>query len=489
MTSLRQSRWLSAILPGLALVALVLLACRDAPEEGSAPETPAAFPKPDVVLIVIDTLRADHLPTYGYSRPTAPVIDAFAEESLVFENAFTVMGLTLPAHVSMMTGLDPRTHGTVSNFVEPDGRHSTLAEQLQSQGYVTAAFVSGAPLARKHGLAKGFEVYSDTRNAAGEDAPRIPGEKTTERAIAWLESQEDSPRPFFLFVHYYDTHTHYIRPTKEPLPFRVDTELRKRMDTLGLSKLEISDLSYSPILENGVPLNLALAINAYDNQIRRVDGLVGLLLSALEKTGRFDHTLVIITSDHGEGLGQHDYYEHHLNLYEEQLRIPLIIRPPASTPFPPQRVSRIASLVDIAPSVLDWTGVPTQVAFQGQSLRPGDAKSSEHETRWLVACRPAFGKDLRKKRGEKFSAQNALCATRGEKPIKYLVHGDGREELYDLAKDPHELRNLAKTNPNQLLRMRGRLGQILTREKPSKAVAKPVSEAQRKALEALGYVE
>ena len=152
--------------------------------------------------------------------------------------------------------------------------------------------------------------------------------------------------------------------------------------------------------------------------------------------------------------------------------------------------SRTASLLDLVPSVLDWTGIPSDGRAQGQSLRGGNTHERREDARWIVACRTAFGKGLRKSRGEKFSSSSNLCAARGEGPFKYLRHGEGREELYDLASDPHELHNLAAERPHELDLMRARMRGLL-RAQAQLPTARPsaVDAEQREALEALGYIE
>lgn len=479
-----------------ALSASLLLGCDGASEgvpalgadgDGSA--------KPDVVLVVIDTLRADHLPSYGYPRQTAPNLEALADEALVFDDALSVMGLTLPAHVSIMTGIHPWTHHIARNGRVYDGPFPTLAERLSEAGYQSGAFVSGIPLAGRQGLDRGFDRYRDTRNQADHLEPRISAEVTTGRVLDWLE--ELGPEPFFLFVHYYDTHTPYNFPADRALPFREDEGLAAIMRGTGVARRSIDEL-IPEVRLNGRKVELPSAINAYDNAIHRVDSQLGELLSALDRIGRADRTLLIVTSDHGEGLGQHGYYQHQKNLYEEQLHIPLIVRPPALEGVKPGRVRGATSQLDIAPTILDFAGLAPNHPSHGHSFRARMGRAGRRAGtpepddlgRWTLACRLAFAKKHEGKRLPEFSAPSPLCVARGDDAFKYLRHGDGREEVYDLNRDPGEQRNLAGRDGAAMARLRrvmNRLEERFATGLPGQQ--KAIDPALREQLEALGYAE
>ena len=175
----------------------------------------------------------------------------------------------------------------------------------------------------------------------------MAGELTNRSATDWLKIQADTP--FFAFVHYFDTHQPYDTPAEAPPAFVPDAAFESRLRSLGLWESTIDEVSEKPITLDGRPLGLAQAINTYDNEILRVDGLIGQLLATLDEMGVSDETLVIFTSDHGEGLGQHDYYSHGLHLYEEQVHVPLLVRPPARWGWKPHRVGSVASLLDVFP--------------------------------------------------------------------------------------------------------------------------------------------
>ena len=266
----------------------------------------ASESKPNIVLITIDTLRADHLGCYGYKQKTSPNLDAFATEALLFENAYSAVPLTLPSHATMLTGLYPERHGIRDNahFVWKESPLVQLA--LQKHGYSTAAFVSGAPLSASFGLNRGFSVYEDqftgTERAANE---------TTERAISWLKNLRT---PYFLWVHYFDPHTEY-----EPPP-----SFRKKFS------------------------------DPYDAEIAFVDQELSKLLQAVGK-----NATVLITADHGESLGEHGETTHAVFVYNATIHVPLLLRSPG---LAPGKRNEAVSLVDIAPTILELAGVkPAQL--------------------------------------------------------------------------------------------------------------------------------
>ncbi len=458
----------------VAALGLALAAC--------GPERP-----PNIVLAVVDTLRADRLPVYGYPRPTAPNLERFAREAVVFDSAFTVMSHTLPAHVSLLTGVHPTTHQVLSNGWRYEGSWPTLATRLREAGYATAAFVSGFPLVRRAGLARGFEVYEDVV-VSGKLHSKVEGELTNRRVLRWL--REKPQAPFFLFVHYYDAHTPYTWPEPGPLPLRIDAAFLDRFERDGLAGREVEDVSHASIRFRGKELGLAEAANLYDNLVLRTDGLLGALFDELESLGILDETLVVVTSDHGEGLGQHGYYSHGLFLYEEQLRIPLIVRAPAAAGWVPGRVKAAVSLLDVAPTALEMAGLPPDPALHGRSLGPVAAgEDSAGPPRFLVAQRRHFPASDRQARGT-FSASTPLHAVRGDGPLKYLRDGAGREELYDLSTDPGELRNLAEERAEEARAFSRLLEERLAVLDPGEPAVEPeVDEETRRRLEELGYVQ
>jgi arylsulfatase A-like enzyme len=440
---------------------------------------------PNLVLIVVDTLRADRLPVYGYSRDTAPHLERLANESLVFDRAFTVMSHTLPAHISLVTGVHPATHQVLSNGWVYNGPFPTLATRLRDAGYATGGFVSGFPLNRGHGFERGFDSYEDTRGAS-DSLMKAEGELTNRRALAWLHERRGEP--FFLFVHYYDLHMPFTWPKGEPLELPMDSEFRDRAERAGLVDVPVESMNPKPARFRKHNLDLAEASNLYDNQIRRVDGLIEEIRADLAARELLDSTLFVVTADHGEGLGDHGYYSHGLYLYEEQLRIPLIVRPPAGSGWEPGRVAAAVSLLDIVPTVLDLVGLGANEPQHGRSLEDAIRANPADGNRLLVAQRRHFRSELA--RASRFASPTNLHALRGDGPLKYLRNGNGREELYDLLSDPDELEDLSRTRPADLARMRRaleeRLAELDTGVPPSEPEIDPETG---RLLESLGYAE
>lgn len=373
--------------PGLLfLCGFLILQC--------APEKPAA----NIVLITLDTTRADHLGCYGSSVAATPALDGFAEQAVVFENAVTTVPLTLPAHASILTGRTPPGHGIRNNasfVLEP--RIETLAEVLSSRGYTTAAFVSSYVLHRQFGLSQGFQVYDDEMAGVERSA-----EETTRRAVGWLESSVRGP--FFLWVHYFDPHT----PWTPPEPFASATR--------------------------GTP---------YDAEISSMDAGLGDLLSALRRLDLHDETHVVILADHGEGLGDHHEHEHGIFLYEECLRIPMLWKLPGSG-----RVGREAALVgvvDIVPTLLEFERLALPAGIEGASLGGLLSGGDPPQRPGLYAetMYPYYSYDW-----------SPLYVWRTAE-LKYVEAPI--PELYDLTRDPTEKRNLVSERAASASRLAGHL--------------------------------
>ncbi|UCF34917.1 MAG: sulfatase [Phycisphaerales bacterium] len=474
-------------LAAIALLALIPSAGGCRKSDPSKPSQ-AGGQHPNVILISIDTLRADHLSTYGYFRKTSPILDRLAAQSIVFDQAFTPMSHTLPAHVSMVTGMHPATHNVLTNGWQYTGSFPTLAERLGQLGYARAGFVSGFPLNRDCGMARGFDVYEDTGRDEQGHIPKIPGDLATARAIEWLKRRPKSP--IFLFLHYFDPHTPFFVPPNTQRPFSVDQPLREYMQALGVADVDINDI----FVRGAVQLNyqavpdLAAAINEYDNQVHHVDRLIGHTLTALGRLGYLRNAFLIVTSDHGEGLGQHHYYSHGLYLYEEQLRVPLIVRRFGGN-WPAKRIPSTVSPLDLVPTVLELLGQPEDPQLHGRSLLPLITGTEQAPAgRWLLAQRRKFPGDKLQTWG-RFASEMPLRAVRGDDNLKYFLEGDGTEQLYDLATDPLETENLAARRPGDCERLRALLEGLQTRyESAAIEAGEEMDEETMRALRSLGYV-
>jgi len=310
---------------------------------------------PDIVLISIDTLRQDHVGTYGYSRKITPVLDSLASEGVKFLQSYSTAPWTLPSHMSMFTGLPPSEHKLDFDIRALGSEIKTFPEFLKKEGYRTGAFVSAVYLKKEYGFSRGFDSYNSDFRAGAE--------KVTHHAIQWMKKRESGP--FFLFIHYFDAHWPYSPPLKYAVKTGVDhTEKSwKRYGRLPfLRKYSNPDIDMSPGIHQKV-------INLYDAEIMRVDASVGKIIDYLKQTGKYENTILVITSDHGEEFKEHGSFGHFHQLYAELISVPLIIRYPRS--FTQGSVSKVpVSSMDIGVTLLRLAGagVPDQFLKHGFSL-------------------------------------------------------------------------------------------------------------------------
>lgn len=289
----------------MASIILGLLGCNRPPK--TSEDTP-------VIIISIDTLRSDRLPMYGYSKIKTPALEKFSEDSILYENAFAHVPLTLPSHASLFTGKLPTAHGVRDNiaFLLAD-TEMTLAEALQAKGYATGAVVSSMVLRREVGLAQGFDFYEDTMEPLPDSAVRTYAQRDGSQSLPLAESwlKENGTRPFFLFFHLYDPHFPYTPP--------------------------------EPFASNYA--------HPYDGEIAYTDSLLASFFKTLREQGLYDKALIIVTSDHGEGLGDHDEMEHGMFVYREAIQVPLLVKLP-NQKSAGTRVEEPVGLIDITPSIL-----------------------------------------------------------------------------------------------------------------------------------------
>ena len=403
----------------------------------------------NVILISMDTTRSDFLSCYGYQRQTTPNIDALAGEGFLFENTISPEPFTLPAHCSMLTGTVPPYHGVLDNRDYKLGEDNVvLSEILKAKGFTTAGFVSSFVLDSQFGLAQGFDVYDDqfgNVQVSGEGAERR-GDETTDRAIKWLD--EKRGRKNFVFLHYFDPHFQYNAPE----PFK------SRFDAAG----------------NG---NQLLYENAYAAEVAFTDHCIGRVIDKLKELDMYDTSLIIVTSDHGEGLGEHKESTHGYFIYQETVKVPLIVKLPGR--HKPRRIKPVVGLVDIVPTVCSLLGIESPAGIQGKDLGPyvsGQLEPYADRYIYTQSLRPTI-----------YMANSLLGVVNDN--YKYIQ--TSRPELYDLVKDPKELDNLAKDEPNRVRIMKDKLSQILeeTVREDEFSKAQTFLDAQgRKRLESLGYV-
>lgn len=390
-----------------------------------------AFRGAPVIVISIDTLRSDRLPVYGYAKGSTPAIDALAADGIVFERAYSNVPLTLPAHVSMLTGLLPHEHGVRNNIgyrYDPK-KHLPISVLLRDAGYQSAAMVSSYVLRGDTGMRQAFDVYDDAIGSEANVAlARIQrsGATTLESAKTWLKGKRDAS--FFLLFHIYEPHG----PYEAPEPFRSRHE------------------------------------NPYDAEVATADDVVGKLIADLKEKGVYDRSMIILLSDHGEGLGDHGEEEHGVFLYREALQVPMIIKLPDSARRG-ERVGAPVELTDIAPTIAFAAGVKAPAGTRGVDLL---------DSRALVADRPLYA--------ETFYPRIHL----GWSELRSLIVGSHhyidapKAELYDLGADPAERKNVLGDQRRVYAAMRERLS------KYESALAAPsVVDAEEAAkLEALGYL-
>lgn len=410
--------------------------------------SPADTPRPNVVLIVLDTFRADAVGATGAQGSLTPNIDRLGREGVVFRNAFAPAPWTVPSHGSLFTGRYPSQHGAMHGRYALAPTEKTLAEILLEQGYATAGFTCNAWLHRQSGFRQGFETY--------EEAYKLPDQSdkgsaaATELASQWLRSREDDPRPFLLFVNYLDAHLPY-QPPPEVQP-RVGLEPVERRFTLEQAEQIILEQRDLTAAERDSIRTLYLAGVTY------VDDHVGRLVDVLREIDQLDRSLLILVSDHGELLGEHRMSGHEFALYEELLRIPFLARYPARIPRGTV-VTTPASPIDVVPTVQHLLGLETPPSIAGRSFLPIDATTDADDGRILLAEYRRPGSLLGQYWGTKYpdadlSRFNVSLASVRDGRYKYVQDDRGNEQLYDLETDPHEQINLAATAPERLARMK-----------------------------------
>ena len=407
----------------------------------------------NVLLISIDTCRADHLGCYGYPLDTTPNIDAIASEGIVFEHALSPLPYTLPAHCTMLTGTIPPYHGVFDNTdYKLSDRDVTLAELLQEKGYLTAGFVSSFIMDSRFGLGQGFDLYDDDFEEASHTMGinQQGGGKTTQDAIEWLGAHKDEKN--FVFLHYYDPHFTY----EPPEPFA-------------------SKFRNVPPPENVTTRFEQVLFDGYAGEIAYTDHCIGQVVDELRELGLYDSTMIIITSDHGEMLGQHGEGFHGYFIYQPAIRVPLIFKLPRLPKH--RRITSTVGLVDIVPTVCSALGIELSTPVQGHDLSPC------FDSDWLPPSdRHLFCQSLEP---TKYNASSLL----GVVTDRYKYIKTTRPELYDLLEDPDELNNIAVEQADRSRTMEKRLRQILQETTRSKGHGKErLDDQTRERLESLGYI-
>jgi len=412
---------------------------KDTEEEDTLAEAPVgdATP-PNVVLFTLDTTRADRLGAYGYQDVKTPTIDALAKGGVLFQRAISPAPITLPSHSSIMTGLYPPAHGVRDNGTFALSEEmTTLAELLRDDGYATGAFVGAAVLERRYGLTQGFDVYDDDFSQGRRRQLFMYSERRCEQVVSsalhWVEQHKNAP--FFTWLHFYDPHASYDPP--EPWATDYDGHL-------------------------------------YDGEIAYSDHCIGTFVDALRTWGLWNNTLVVVTADHGESLGEHGERTHGLFIYDATVHVPLILQAPTRLPAG-RIVSELVRLVDIMPTILAVLRKPIPPALDGRSLLPliRGRREPEPRTAYSEALLPKYHYGWAELKGLTTQAWKLIDAP--------------RPELYALLQDPKELVNVQEREPRRFREMKKTLTSLAERgETPESRLELDPETAER--LRGLGYI-
>ena len=431
--------------------------------------------RPNVILLSIDTLRYDHLGAYGYPRETSPNIDALARESLVFEQAIAHSPSTLSSHASILTSLLPQHHGaSIGRETALPEQVLTLAEVLQENRYATASFNGGIQLDAVYGIAQGFDLYQSARlENTPAHALRDPEDRlisVVARALDWIEATRE--RPFFLFLHSYEVHHPYTPQDEFYVPTHEGYE--------GVVPRDVPVEFLEAVVAGKVKLNAEdhqRIVDSYDAEIRSVDAAVGKLIDELMRTGVLDETVLIVTSDHGEELGEHGWMGWHGHtLYDELLRVPLLIRLPEAEDGG-RRVRHQVRGIDIAPTVLDLVDIEVPAVFGGRSLLQADVRDAVSH---LAVSKRDTGpeEDILSLRTEEWKLVHGrvyhLTEDRAEQTDVYATHralAESLREALDTLVGERALQAGTPVKPDSILvdrlRALGYLGEAGSRARPA----------------------
>ena len=497
----------------LVLFAASVLGCGAGPTPAPAPTD-----NPNLLFVVWDTVRSDHLSLYGYPRATTPRLDAWAQDARVFENTLATANSTVPTHASLFTGLLPSEHGAHANHQRLDDRFTTLAELLRSAGYRTYLWAANPHLSRAKNFTQGFDVtehpWSDDIREEARRVVRakVPADDQSSALRAKLDEPDagdwvlsaagslaadraadfaaaDPDRPWLVFVNYMEAHRPYVPPLEYRQQFMNESEIRRSYAI---------DRSWPRVWAHVFGLrrypedDLRVVTATYDAAIRELDDLFADLLDTFDARGLLEReTIVVLTADHGELLGEHGLLDHQYSLYQPLVRVPLVVHAPGRVT--PGRSTTPVMAMDLFPTLLDLAGVapPQDFASQARSLLTPD------DGRVRLAEYPAvFERPLRTVR--KLAPDTDLSSW--ERRLRAydaggwkLIEGeDGRSELYDLKADPGERRDLSASEPETRERLRTGLYELVRQLHPAGApetATTDVDSAEAALLRELGYAE
>jgi tetratricopeptide (TPR) repeat protein len=413
--------------------------CQPVPEL-SRPQSPIVLSGSNCLFISIDTLRADHLGCYGYNAIETPNIDALASEGILFSKAYTPVPVTLPAHSTMLTGLFPIGHGVRNNGTfRLEDENLSLAEIFRKAGYRTGAFIGSFVLDSRFGLDQGFEVYDDQMDSGGKQKVLFynerPAEKVIDSAIQWIKEEDN--RPFFAFIHCFDPHAPYDPPS---------------------------------------PYKERYSKNLYDGEIKYVDEVLGRLFMTLKELNLYDNTLICFTSDHGEGLGEHNEKTHAIFIYDATLHVPLIFRYPVKI-SPGQVAEQEVSLTDIFPTILDLLGFQYNGSVQGIPILNTEMLAQRKFEMYCETFYPLYN--------------HKWSPLEGIRTAEWKYIRAPRSELYHLTEDPNELIDLYEKRPDLVKEWDKRLDGMIQKfsiKDASQRAKRSLDKDTKEKLESLGYI-
>lgn len=434
----------------------------------------------NVVLVTIDTIRADHCSFHGYARETTPFLKQLAAQGILFNRAFASTATTAPSHATMLTGLYPLQHNVQRNGHRLNDRFLTITEILRSKRFFTAAFVGTYGIFGPGNLHQGFNYFDEPRK---EDClPSLlyrPAEQTTQKVMRWLSDFGDSQR-LFLWVHFFDPHAPYSPPKPHNSTFSPGSVQEREMWVKYFSQ----ERNNKYLLAHQT--KMMRYITAYDGEIHYVDQEIKRLFEFMTQKGLNRNSMWIVTGDHGEGLGNHDFLWHATRIYNEQLRTPLIVH------FTDGRyggavIDRIVEHTDIVPTIAEYTGAEVDLGLQKKPLYGTSLGRVWRQSGEPFPAKLAFSQ--REAPAANEERDDRQYAVQGPQ-FKFIYRTKGSSELFNLKEDPYEMNNLEGTERIE----ENALRQYIVSEihKLRGADATPVEPVDRKTIEdlkSLGYIQ
>ena len=507
-----------------ALVAIAAIAC-DAPSPSRSTDdvnssalgvSHAAADAPNILVLMLDTVAARRIGAHGAGEEVTPRLDAFARTAHVFERAVSTSNWTLPSHASIFTGLYPTSHGATGSDGWLSDAFPTLAEVLSSAGYATYLFSANPYVSDKHGLDQGFETTEYTwedpwqeKVRAFMDAREYEGNKRLSKFAAfkdagaiirdgfleWEVQRSKDPRPFFAFLNFMEAHQPWYVTRDERGRFLAGSQLEHSFElNHSYGRRHAFGFGYGGYTEE----DLAVVRGLYDASVHRLDAIVGELLAELERRGRFEDTVIVVVSDHGDETGEHGLLGHEYALYDTLLHVPLLIRHPAL--FPPGRTSGPVQSIDLYPTLLEVAGVKPPDGHRVESRSLLHYAAAEAQERAIVG---EYLKPKQKplnavaKRHPEFVRERWLRPLRSIEVggYKLIIREGDDPELYHVAEDADERFDIARRDPARVARLLARLDAWDAERAASGGLVPGTDRApspdalHRALLEALGYVE